>query len=173
MGSSGSAVSQGEGSTRGGKGGRQRLGYPRERNHPGFVADREVVGGGASLRAKVTESRYGPRHGRSTARGGGDVRCVRRRVVGWAARRARTRGARGVGEKGGGMAVPREVHGPTDPSRPSHEAQQTMARWQRRRRGTRALWSARVPTRLGLALFRQSFLKFSQQKWSKCSIAKL
>jgi hypothetical protein len=53
--------------------GGRRLGYPHERNHPGFIADREAVGG-ASLHAKITESRYGPRQGRSTARGGGDVR---------------------------------------------------------------------------------------------------
>jgi hypothetical protein len=153
------AVSRGEGSTWCGNGGRWRHGYPRERNHPGFIADREAVGG-ASLHAKITESRYGPRQGRSTARGGGDMRRVRRRVVGWAARRAWTRGVRGVGEKGGGMAVHRTVHGPMDPSRPCHEAQHTMAQWRRRRCGTLALWSARVPTRLGLALFRQFFSNF-------------
>jgi hypothetical protein len=38
-----------------------------------FIAGRKAVGG-ASLCAKATKLRCGPRHGRSTAEGGGDVR---------------------------------------------------------------------------------------------------
>jgi hypothetical protein len=69
------------------------------------------------LRTKGTKSGYGSWHGRSTARrGGGDVRRVRRRAVGWVARRrysgtvahgCEARGAKGVGRNGGSTA-----HGP-------------------------------------------------------------
>jgi hypothetical protein len=69
------------------------------------------------LRTEGTKSGYGSWHGRSTARrGGGDVRRVRRRVVGWAVRRGyggttahgcEARGAKGVGRNGGST-----THGP-------------------------------------------------------------
>jgi hypothetical protein len=42
-----------------------------------FIAVRKAVRD-ASLRVKVTKSRYGPRHGRSTTRGDGDVRACGR-----------------------------------------------------------------------------------------------
>jgi hypothetical protein len=59
---------------------------PREEGLAGFIAVHKAVRD-VFLRAKGTKSRYGSRHDRSTARmGGGDVRRVRRHVVGWAAR---------------------------------------------------------------------------------------
>jgi hypothetical protein len=90
-------------------------GSREEKGAAAFIAGRKAVRD-ASLRAKVTESWYGLRHGRSTAQGDGDVRSVRRRAVGWAARRglgsvaARRCGARGAREEGreGGSTA----HGP-------------------------------------------------------------
>jgi hypothetical protein len=52
---------------------RRRLGDSREEGGCGFYI-RAQGGGGASLRAKATKLRCGPRHGRSTTEGGGDVR---------------------------------------------------------------------------------------------------
>jgi hypothetical protein len=90
---------------------------PREEGPAGFIALRKAVGGKVFLRTKGTKSGYGSWHGQSTARrGGGDVRSVRRRAVGWAARRryggtaahgCEARGAKGVGRNGGSTA-----HGP-------------------------------------------------------------
>jgi hypothetical protein len=81
-----------------------------------------------SLRTKGTKSWHGPRHGRSTARGGGgDVRRVRRLAVGWAARRGygstaahgrEACGAKEEGRNGGSTA-----HGPAGRSRPRCAAQ--------------------------------------------------
>jgi hypothetical protein len=51
----------------------------------------------ASLRVKVTKSRYGPRHGRSTAGGGGVAMC------------GVYAGARLVGQRGAGKAALRPV----------------------------------------------------------------
>jgi hypothetical protein len=69
------------------------------------------------LCTKGTKSGYGSWHGRSMARrGGGDVRRVRRRAVGWAARcgygdtaahGCEARGTKGAGRNGGSTA-----HGP-------------------------------------------------------------
>jgi hypothetical protein len=89
---------------------------PREEGPAGFIAVRKAVRE-VFLRAKGTKSRYGSWHGRSTVRrGGGDVRRVHRRAVGWAARRGyggtaahgcEARGAREAGRNGSSMA-----HGP-------------------------------------------------------------
>jgi hypothetical protein len=87
-----------------------------------------VTGGSAGSRARrvaalyrrsclgegITQSSTGSRYGARVVRGAttNGSPGVARRVygdfaVGWSARRVGTRGTRGVGEKGGGMAVPR------------------------------------------------------------------
>jgi hypothetical protein len=108
-------------------GGRRRLVLARGEEVATFIAERKAVRE-VSLRAKVTKSWHGPRHGRSTARGlGGDVRRVRWRTVGWAARRgygrtaARGSGARGAKEEGrnGGSTA----HGPAGRGRHRRAAQ--------------------------------------------------
>jgi hypothetical protein len=102
-----------------------------------YIVGRKAVRD-ASLCVKVTESRYGPRHGRSTAQGDGDVRRVRRRAIGWAVRRghgsvaARGCGTRGANEEGweGGSTT----HGPAGRSRPRHAGPAEPRRGDMRRR---------------------------------------
>jgi hypothetical protein len=87
----------------------------RKEGPAGFIAVCKAVGE-VFLRTKGTKSGCGPWHGQRTARrGGGDVR-VRRRAVGWAARRGygdtvahgcEARGAEGEGRNDGSKA-----HGP-------------------------------------------------------------
>jgi hypothetical protein len=85
-----------------------------EKEVAAFIAGRKAVRD-VSLRVKVTQSWHRPRHGRCMARrAGGDVRRVRRRAVGWAARcgygstAAHGCEARGTKEEGR-MAVPRRM----------------------------------------------------------------
>jgi hypothetical protein len=82
----------------------------------GFIAVREAVRE-VFLRTKGTKSGHGSWHGRSTTRrGGGDVRRVRRRAVGWAARRGyggtAAHGCEARGAKGEGRNGDSTVHGP-------------------------------------------------------------
>jgi hypothetical protein len=124
------------------------------------------------LRQGVTQSSTGSRYGARVVRGAtangspGAARRVHGDVaVGWSARRAGTRGTREVGEKGSRMAVPWRADQRTkdrpwraDPA-DRGTATATPAR-------ARMLWSARVPTQLGLALFRRVFLKIFEMKWT-------
>jgi hypothetical protein len=121
------------------------------------------------LRTKGTKSRYGLWHGRSTARrGGGDVRRVRRRAVGWAARRGyggtashgcEARGAKGVGRNSGSTA-----HGPAGRRLPRRSDPRgwvvVSARDAARRDATScraALWIKTIPSTLLRIEFSQIF----------------
>jgi hypothetical protein len=95
------------------------------------------------LRVKVTKSRYGPRHGRSTVRGGGDVRRVRQRAVGWAARRGygsvAARGCEARGAKEEGREGSSTAHEPAGRSRPRRAGPAEPRRGDMRHRCGRAL----------------------------------
>jgi hypothetical protein len=88
----------------------------REDGPAGFIAVRKAVRE-VFLRTKGTKSGHGPWHGRSTARrGGGDVRRVHRRAVGWAVRRGyggtAAHGCEACGAKGEGRNGGSTAHGP-------------------------------------------------------------
>jgi hypothetical protein len=133
-----------------------------------FIGEHKVVG--CFLARQGNPVTVGSRHGRSTAgsgrrratamgqwrRTGGAVwpMCRRRVARPW----ARRRHAQGLGSA---------AHGPLDAGRPRRAdpadcgaATATPAR-------AHALWSARVPTPLSLALFDHRFLKILQQKWTE------
>jgi hypothetical protein len=118
-------------------------GRVRRGSRKAFIAEQEVVGVLPCARRQPSSSMAAawPEYG---ARGrGGDMRRVRRCVVGWAAWRAWTCGAREVREKGGGMMVPQRTDQRTkgwprraDPA--DHGAVAATPTWER------ALWSVRL-----------------------------
>jgi hypothetical protein len=109
------------------------------------------------------------RHGARTATTRGGVRQCGH----WLGGAAWTHGARGLGEPGRGMAVPKAAHGPTGASVPRCEDPGGRPR----RAGRHLVASARerhAPAKqFQVALFKSVFLQIFQQKWSKVSIPKL
>jgi hypothetical protein len=141
---------------------------PHEEGPADFIAVRKAARE-VFLRANETKSRYGLRHGRSTARrGGDDVRRVRRRAIGWAARRGyggtaahgcEARGAKEAGRSGGSMA-----HGPAGRWLPRRSDPRgwvaVSARDAARRDATScsaALWLKAIPSTLLRIEFSQFF----------------
>jgi hypothetical protein len=150
-------------------GGRRRARCSRTcKGTTAFIGEHKAVG--CFLAHQGNPVAVGSRHGRSTAgsgrrratamgqwrRAGDAVWPMCRRCEAWLW--ARRRRAQGLGSA---------VHGPLDVGRPRRAdpadrgaATATPAR-------AHALWSARVPTPLSLALFDHRFLKILQQKWTE------
>jgi hypothetical protein len=110
----------------------------------------------------------GQRGARTATTRGGVWRCDH-----WLGGTAWTRGARGLGEPGGGMAVPGAAHGPTGASVPRREGLGGRPRRARRRRAASVRERHAPAKQFQVALFKSVFLQMFQQKWSKVSIPKL
>jgi hypothetical protein len=146
---------------------RRQHGLPRTRRGGGLVKAVVPWGGGHPVVYRVTVWRKGGARSDGQWQPRDDATRVRRRrgwVVG-VAWRAGTRGTRGVGEKGGGMAVPQRADQQIkDRPRRADPADRGAATTTPAR--ARALWSTRVPTQFSLTLFRRVFLKIFELKWT-------
>jgi hypothetical protein len=150
-------------------GGRRRARCSRTwKGTTAFIGEQKAVG--CFLTRQGNPVTVGSRHGRSTAGSGrrcatamgqwrraGDAvwpMCRHREARLWARRRR----AQGLGSA---------AHGPLDAGRPRRADPADRGAVTATPARARALWSARVPTPLSLALFDHRFLKILQHKWTE------